>query len=147
MSHNYTANFVHCVFSTKDRRNTIPVESQDRLWSFLGGIVRKLGCDVLAIGGTTNNVHVLITLGPVARLSRTIHKLKANSSRWLGEEGVAFEWQKGYGAFSVSPSMVNTVKAYIRSQDVHHQKCDFAEEFVAILKKAGINFDEESAFS
>ena len=108
--------------------------------------MRKLGCDVLAIGGTTNHVPVLITLGPVARLSETIQKLKANSSRWLGEEGVAFEWQKGYGAFSVSPSMVNTVKAYIRSQDVHHQKRDSAEELVAILKKSGIDFDEESIF-
>jgi len=147
MSHNYNANHVHCVFSTKDRRDLIPSALENRLWSYLGGIVQKLGCNLLAVGGTSNHVHILITLRPVDRLAETIQKIKANSSRWLGEQNIDFEWQKGYGAFSVSPSMLPTVKAYIRSQKEHHTKRSFEEEFLAFLKKSGITFDPNSPFA
>lgn len=81
MSHNYNANYIHCVFSTKERRDTIPVQLQERLWSFIGGIVRKLGCELVAIGGTANHVHILFALRPMLRLSEAVQKLKANSSR------------------------------------------------------------------
>ena len=147
MSRNYTANFVHCIFSTKDRRDTIPPELQERLWSYLGGITKKLNCDLLAVGGTANHVHILLELRPVATLAVTIQKLKANSSRWLGEQGVTFEWQKGYGAFSVSPSMIATVKAYIRGQVEHHRRRNFEEEFLVLLQKSGIAFDRDQPFA
>jgi len=147
MPHNYAANFVHCIFSTEDRRDTIPPELQERLWSYLGGITKKLGCDLIAVGGTANHVHILVRLPAMARLAETIHKLKANSSRWMGEQGVEFEWQKGYGAFSVSPSMLSTMTAYIRGQEAHHQRRDFEEEFRVLLRKSGIAFDSEQPFA
>lgn len=143
MSHTYSASFVHCIFSTKDRRDTIPAHLQERLWSYLGGIVRKLDSDLAAVGGTANHVHLLVRLGPMCRVAEIVQKTKANSSRWLGEQGVSFEWQKGYGAFSVSPSMVETVKAYIRSQAEHHRRRNFEEEFAALLRKSGIVFEEK----
>ncbi|MBZ5707517.1 MAG: IS200/IS605 family transposase [Acidobacteriia bacterium] len=141
MPHNYAANFVHCVFSTKDRRDAIPPELQARLWAYLGGIARRLELDLLAVGGTANHVHLLIELPPTMRLAEAIQKLKANSSRWLGGQGLAFEWQQGYGAFSVSPSLLETVKAYIRSQAKHHEKRNFEEEFLAFLRKSGLRED------
>jgi REP element-mobilizing transposase RayT len=147
MPQNYTANFVHCIFSTKDRRDTIPRELQERLWSYLGGITKKLSCKLLAVGGTTNHVHLLFELPPMARLAEIVQKLKANSSRWLGEQGVVFEWQKGYGAFSVSPSMLNAVKTYIRTQAEHHRKRNFEEEFVVLLRKSGVAYDEGQPFT
>jgi len=82
----------------------------------------------------------------VATLAVTIQKLKATSSRWLGEQGVTFEWQKGYGAFSVSPSMISTVKAYIRRQVEHHRRRNFEEEFLVLLQKSGIAFDRDQPF-
>ena len=147
MSHSYNANHVHCIFSTKDRRDLIPAALQDRLWSYLGGIIHNLGCDLIAVGGTSNHVHLLITLRPMARLAETVQKVKANSSRWLGEQDIDFEWQKGYGAFSVSPSMLPAVKTYIRTQQEHHKKRNFEEEFLTLLKKSGIAFDPDQPFA
>lgn len=141
MTHAYAVNFLHVVFSTKDRDNTISAEIQEKLWAYLLGTARNLKIEMLASGGTANHVHLLIALPPTITLAEAIQKLKANSSRWMGERGVAFEWQKGYGAFSVSPSNLNAVQAYIRTQSVHHQKRSFEEEFMLLLKKSGISFD------
>ena len=141
MSHTHAANFVHCVFSTKDRHDMIPAELQERLYAYLIGIADNLGFNILATGGTSNHVHLLIGLPPALTLAETIQKLKANSSRWLGEHRVQFEWQKGYGAFSVSPSLLKTVQAYIRNQAEHHRKRSFEEEFRALLEKSGISYD------
>jgi REP-associated tyrosine transposase len=147
MSHTHAANFVHCVFSTKERRDLIPAELQARLYAYLTGIADNLGFKILAIGGTSNHVHLLIRLPPVLTMAEAMQKLKANSSRWLRENGTQFEWQKGYGAFSVSPSLLPTVQNYIRNQVEHHTKRSFEEEFVALLKKSGITYDAERLFA
>lgn len=115
MSHTHAANFVHCVFSTKDRRDLIPTALQDQLYAYMIGIADNLGFRILAAGGTTNHVHSLIGLPTWLALAEALQKLKANSSRWLAENDVKFEWQRGYGAFSVSPSLVTTVQAYVQS--------------------------------
>jgi REP element-mobilizing transposase RayT len=106
MPNSLVANFVHCVFSTKGRRDLISPDLQPRLYPYLGGIARKLGFNLLIAGGTANHVHLLIALPPTLRLAEVIQKLKANSSRWIREQGVAFVWQEGYGGFSVSPSQL-----------------------------------------
>ena len=80
-------------------------------------------------------------------VAEAVQKLKANSSRWLGEHGVAFEWQGGYGAFSVSSSLLKTVQAYIRNQAEHHRKRSFEEEFRALLDKSGVAYDAERLFA
>ncbi len=147
MSHTHAANFVHCIFSTKERRALIPAELQERLYAYLTGIADNLGFKILAAGGTSNHVHLLIGLPPALTLAETVQKLKANSSRWLGENRVQFEWQKGYGAFSVSPSLLSTVQAYIRNQAEHHKKRSFEEEFLAFLKKSGVAYDAERLFA
>ena len=147
MSHTHAANFVHCVFSTKDRRALIPAESQERLYAYLIGIADNLGFNILAVGGTSNHVHLLLMLPTALTLAEAVQKLKANSSRWLGESGVRFEWQKGYGAFSVSPSLLPMVGAYIHNQAEHHKKRTFEEEFVALLKKCGLPYDADRLFA
>ena len=100
----------------------------------------------MPLGGTRNHIHVLIGLPAKISLSEAVQKLKANSSRWLGEHNVEFEWQKGYGAFSVSPSMLGTVKAYIRNQAEHPKKRSFEEEFLALLRESGVAFDADRVF-
>jgi putative transposase len=146
MPQTYAANFVHCVFSTKDRRDMIPLALQEKLWAYILGIAKHLGIELLAAGGTANHVHLLLGLPPKLALAEAVQKLKANSSRWLGENGIVFEWQKGYGAFSVSPSLLNTVQAYIRHQEEHHKRRNFEEEFLTLLQKSGVAYDAGHAF-
>ena len=141
MAHTYNANFVHLIFSTKNRRETIPPELQEQLWAYILGTANNLKIKTLAVGGTANHVHLLLGLPPTMPLSEAIQKLKANSSRWLGEHGIVFQWQEGYGAFSVSTSQLDQVTTYIRNQREHHKKMTFEEEFLALLKKAGVSYD------
>lgn len=147
MTHTHAANFVHCVFSTKERRKLSPAELQERLYAYLVGIGDNLDFKLVVGGGTSNHVHLLIGLPTSLALAEVVQKLKANSSRRLGENGVKFEWQKGYGAFSVSPSLLTTVQAYIRNQEEHHRKRSFEEEFRALLDKSGVMYDTERLFA
>ena len=147
MSHTHAANFVHCVFGTKERRDLIPAELQEWLYAYFTGIADNLGFKILAAGGTSNHVHLLIGLPPVLTLAEVVQKLKANSSRWVGESRMQFEWQKGYGAFSVSPSLLKTVQAYIRNQAEHHRRRSFEDEFRALLEKSGVDYDAERLFA
>jgi REP element-mobilizing transposase RayT len=98
---------------------------------------------MVAVGGMPNHVHLLIAVPPAMALSVAIQKLKANSSRWMGEQGLSFEWQKGYAAFSVSPLSVEVVTNYIRNQEQHHRVRTFEEEFIALLKKCGLAYDKD----
>jgi len=147
MSHTYTANYFHCVFSTSERKNQIPAELQPQLWAYFIGTAKNLGIVPVAIGGTANHAHLLLALKPTMTIAEAVQKLKANSSRWLKEQGVQFEWQKGYGSLSVSPSQIDSVKAYVLNQEQHHRKRSFEEEFTALLQKMGIQFDPKEVFA
>ncbi len=146
MPHSFTCNFVHVVFSTKQRAGTIPTNLQEQLWAYLFGIAKRIGITVLAIGGIENHVHMLISIPATHRLSEDIQKLKANSARWMNEQTSRFSWQEGYGAFSVSPSQVDRVQAYVRSQQKHHERHTFEDEFLALLQKSGVPFDSRYVF-
>ena len=143
MSHTYAANLLHCVFSTKERRPLIAAKRQEELWAYILGIARNMNIKILAIGGISDHLHFLISLPPTLNLAKVICDFKANSSKWLNETGTRFAWQEGYGAFSVSPSRIDDVKRYIRNQAEHHRTKKFEEEFIGLLKKSGISFDEK----
>jgi REP element-mobilizing transposase RayT len=143
VSHTYTANYSHCVFSTKERQSTIPEELKPKLWAYLAGIAKNLGILPIAVGGTSNHVHILMALKPNQTIAEAVQKIKADSSRWMGEQGVSFEWQKGYAALTVSPSLIASIKAYVLNQEEHHRKRSFEEEILALLKKAGIRHEKE----
>jgi REP element-mobilizing transposase RayT len=146
MAHRYPNILVHCVFSTKGRRNLIPEDVLPKLWKYFAGIGRNHGISVLATGGTSNHAHLLIVLPPDMPISKAVQVLKANSSRWLGEHGLDFAWQEGYGAFSVSSSNKDAVKNYIEHQPAHHRARSFEGEFEALVRKSGMTFDEKEAF-
>lgn len=136
MSHTYVSELVHVVFSTKQRRNTIPPDLQLRLWSFMGGIARKNGFKALAIGGTENHAHILLSLPAAIRLAKAVQLIKGGSSKWLNDNmNSRFDWQQGYGAFSVSISQQAQTIAYVNSQPDHHRARNFEDEFIAFLKK------------
>ena len=143
MAHTYASNFIHCVFSTKDRRPLIPAARAAELHAYLIGIARGEGFSLMAAGGTANHVHLLFALPATVSLAHAVQKLKGSSSRWMGE---GFSWQEGYGAFSVSASQVEVVKGYIERQEEHHRKRDFEGEFVTLLRNCGIEYDERFVF-
>ena len=104
MGHTYSRNHVHVVFSTKDRRKTIEKELKPQLWAYLAGIRKNHEMIALIVGRTEDHVHILFHLPPKLALAKAVQLLKANSSKWMSEQGKDFSWQEGYGAFSVSAS-------------------------------------------
>jgi len=144
MAHTYSSLLVHCVFSTKDRRNLI--RDPHLLWRYLIGIARNKQIPLIAAGGTTNHVHLLLDLPPTMQLSQALQVLKGNSSHWLNEEKSPFGWQQGYGAFAIGQSQRATVVSYIDRQEEHHRKYSFEQEFVALLRKYGIAYDDRFVF-
>lgn len=134
---------VHIVFSTKDRLPQIKLDWQERLHAYLGGIVKGLEAMPLAIGGISDHVHLLVSLKSKHRLDDFLRELKANSSGWVHKELTKnFQWQVGYGAFSVSPNSIGGVKKYILNQAKHHQGKSFEEEYLELLKTSGVEYDE-----
>ena len=141
MSHTYSQNVVHVVFSTRERRKSIPAEFRPKVWAYAAGICKKHGIFVHAIGGMEDHVHLLIQIPPSLALAKAVAAIKANSARWANEGANKIEWQEGYGAFSVSVSNVPTVVRYIQSQEARHRKMSFADEFRALLKKHRVEYD------
>ena len=146
MSHTYAQNIIHLVFSTKDRSKIISTEFQPKMWAYAAGICKNLGIFVHAVGGTDDHVHFLIQIPATLALAKAVSTIKSNSSRWANEGGQKFVWQQGYGAFSVSVSIVPVVVRYIRNQQAHHRKMSFDEEFLVLLKKHGVEFDPKFVF-
>jgi REP element-mobilizing transposase RayT len=112
----------------------------------MAGIGRNHGFLVLANGGMEDHVHLLIQLPPVLALAKAISLLKANSAKWMTEHGMAFTWQQGYGAFSVSASNLSPVERYIANQERHHRKMSYEQEFEGLLRKHRIPFDPKYVF-
>jgi len=103
--HTYVSDLVHCVFSTEQRRNAIAPEKLTQLWSYLGSIARNNGFKAIAIGGTGNNVHILLSLPETVPLAKAMQLLKSGSAKWMNDTGAGdFAWQEGYGAFTVGIS-------------------------------------------
>lgn len=146
MSHTFTNLLYHLVFSTKQRQDLILGSFCNELYSYLGGIIRGEKGNTITIGGTQNHVHILAKFPQSATLSNMLQHIKGNSSKWLNERGFMachFQWQTGYGAFTVSESMVQVVSRYIENQKINHQKMTFEQEFLTLLEKHHIEYDEK----
>ena len=134
----------HLVFSTKDREPFIVPAWRSRLHEYLGGLIRTANGIPETVGGTADHVHVLAGLRATHTLSSFVQDIKQTSSRWvhetIGEK--RFAWQEGYGAFTVSESNREAVKHYIANQEEHHRTKSFQEEYLAFLKKHGVQYDE-----
>jgi REP element-mobilizing transposase RayT len=141
MSHAYARNYVHVIFSTRERHRKILAPIQPEMWAYIGGIARNYGIELVAIGGTEDHVHLVLALPPKLSLAHAIRAIKANSSKWMNETGHLFAWQDGYGAFSVSASNLPAVVEYVEHQAAHHARRNFAEEFRSFLEKHGIEYD------
>jgi putative transposase len=146
MPHSYANNLLHVVFSTRERKRTIPSGSLAELWAVMAGIGRNHRLMVIKIGGMEDHAHILFALPADVTLAHAVQVLKANSSRWMRERVPRFAWQEGYAAFSVSASVAAAVKKYIENQAEHHKRRSFEEEFVMLLEKSGVAYDRKFVF-
>ncbi len=136
---------VHVVFSTKNRANLISQERELKLFPYITGVVRRLNSRVLALNGVEDHMHILVSLAKTIAVSELVREVKKSSSRWINTTGLykdPFAWQRGFGAFSVSQSNLCEVRRYIASQKEHHKRMSFQEEYLALLRKHRIDFDE-----
>jgi putative transposase len=137
---------IHFVFSTKKREHFIKNEMKPLLWAYMGGIAKQNKMVALAVGGTGNHAHILISIPAAISPSKAVQLIKSGSSKWIHEEFPAhshFSWQVGYSAFSVSPKRIQHVVDYINNQEDHHRTRTFQEEYVAFLKSNGFEYDEK----
>jgi REP element-mobilizing transposase RayT len=139
----FVCNLVHFVWGTADREPLIHKSWRDRLHGYIGGVLENKKAKLLAAGGIEDHLHVLASLPATISLSEAANAMKANSSRWIHEnapQSKGFQWQAGYGAFSVSKSAEDRVRAYIQGQEDDHRQSNFKEEFIALLQRHGIPY-------
>ncbi len=145
----WTQNFYHAVFSTKQRAGLITPELEARLYPFIGGIVRDLRCTLLAINGTSDHVHLLVRYRADLSHSELLRHVKGRSSKWINDtfpQFGRFAWQEGYGGFTVSKSATAAVREYIAGQKEHHREQDFESEFLELLRRHGLEFEQGEVF-
>ena len=145
MANTYTQIHIHCVFSVKYRKAMVDKSFKEELYEYITGIIQQRGHKMLAIGGTSNHIHIFFGLRVNESLSDLMQAVKRNSSLWINQNHKTqskFEWQKGFGAFSYSKSHVSAVVNYIKRQEEKKKKKAFSEEYIRILKDFDVKYDE-----
>ncbi len=135
-----------CPLRVHHQGRTQIIRDPDLLWSRLALIAKSKNIPLLTAGGTRNHVHLLLALPTTMTLSKALQDLKAHTSRWMKEQVPLFAWREGYGAFGVSESQRQIVVNYIGAQEEHHKKWSFEQEFLTLVRKAGIEPDMEHLF-
>ena len=136
---------LHVVFSTKHRAPFITEGLRPKLYGYLASVGRDLGCEVYRVGGVADHVHLAVVLSRTVTIADLVKKLKQTSSAWVKEQPGApgdFEWQAGYGVFSIGESQLAALLKYIDEQEEHHRTKTFQEEYLLFLGKYGIKPDE-----
>lgn len=144
MPKTYTNLLFHIVFSTKNRFPFITKEHRERVYEYIGGTIRGLGGICIEIGGVSDHVHIIVKLKPNYDVSKFIQDLKPTVTKWAREHlHTKFEWQDGFGAFTIGESQIGSVRRYIQNQEEHHKKVIFDDEFKVMLSQANIEYDEQ----
>lgn len=141
----YTQIIYHIVFSTKNRQGVLDVEQHEKLFRYIWGIVKNKQSVLHQVNGVTDHLHILTSLHPSIALADFVKDIKLACTQWIRKEGIFPDftgWQEGYGAFTHSLQEKPRLVEYIRTQKDHHRRTTFKEEYMALLKKAGISFDE-----
>ena len=149
MSNTYTQIHLQTVFAVKYRDALISTEWRERLFQYMTAIFQSEGHKVLAVGGTNNHVHILFGFRPNKSLSDLMLRVKRETSEWTNQKGLTrfrFQWQEGYGAFSYSKGDVPNIIHYVLNQETHHAKTSFREEYLEMLRKNEVEYDERYIF-
>jgi putative transposase len=149
MSNTYTQLYVQIVFSPKGRQNLINEQIKNNVYGYITGIIKNKNQKLLIINGMPDHVHIFLGFSPELSISDLVRDIKSNSTEYINKEKLIpgkFSWQSGYGAFTYSKSQVEKVVNYIQRQEEHHRKKTFKEEYLELLKKYEIGFDEKYLF-
>ncbi|MBO5233523.1 MAG: transposase [Prevotella sp.] len=149
MSQSLSKIYIHLIFHIKTTSPEIRDGELERVHSYIGQLVNTTGSHVIQVGGIGNHVHILFLLSKNESLSHVVEEVKRNSSRWIKNIAPCyrtFEWQSGYGAFSVSRSVVDKTLQYIKNQRAHHEKRTFRDEYIDFLKLYDVEYDEKYVF-
>jgi putative transposase len=136
---------LHIIFSTKNREPWLDSDVRPRMHAYLATICRDLGAELVRVGGVADHVHIVTTLPRTVSQAELIEQAKKTSSKWiktLDPRYRGFFWQRGYSAFSVSSSQLDAVLQYIEAQQEHHRRRTFQEEYLELLRKHDVDFDE-----
>lgn len=136
---------IHLIFSTKDHKPYLRETVRSELFPYMATVVRNGYCGCDGVGGVADHVHLAIRLSRTRTIANLVQDVKTTSSKWLKSRYPflrRFAWQRGYGVFSVGPSDIDALTQYIESQDNHHRKWTFKDEFRMFLKKYGVAYDE-----
>lgn len=145
MANTYTQIYLHIVFAVQNRISLIQPEWKNELYKYITGIIKNNGHKLIAINGVSNHLHIAIGYKPHQLIPDLLQDIKANSSKWINEKRFIkgkFNWQAGYGAFSFSHSQLDSVVKYINNQEQHHKKKTFNDEYVDMLIKYNVTFNE-----
>jgi putative transposase len=145
MPQSLTKLYLHIVFSTRNRAPCLEDSINVELYSYFGGILNNIECLPIKIGGYHDHIHILCRMSKKITVVKLLEEIKKSSSKWIktkGEEFSDFHWQDGYGAFTVSPSHVDTIIKYIEHQYEHHKKMVFRDEYIELLNENDADYDE-----
>jgi len=149
MANTYTQIHIQYVFTVQNRHCMIAESWREELYKYITGIIQKNNHKLLAINGMPDHIHILIGLRPAQSISDLIQDVKGYSSKWINDKRFVngkFSWQEGYGAFSYSKSELPNVITYINNQQEHHKRKTFTEEYLELLKKFEIDYDDRFVF-
>lgn len=149
MSGTFSQLYVQVIFAVKGRENLIRREYREGLYEYIAGIVKGKGQKPIIINGVGDHVHLFVGVKPSISISDLVRDVKNNSSNFINSKKIVagkFSWQEGFGAFSYGQSQVESVFQYIKNQEIHHQKRTFREEYVDMLNKFQIGYDEKYLF-
>ena len=141
--------YIHIVFAVKGRENLISKEWNDKLYKYIAGIIKGKGQKPIIINGMPDHIHAFVGLKPSIAISDLVRDIKNNSTNFINKNKFVrgkFSWQEGFGAFSYSQSQIRNVYEYIKNQEKHHKKNTFREEYLSLLKKFEIKYDEKYLF-
>ncbi|MEX0648122.1 MAG: IS200/IS605 family transposase [Balneolaceae bacterium] len=150
MANTYHQIYIQSIIAVKYRKALIHPSWKPKLLGVIGSLINETGCKTLIVNGVEDHVHLFLGLKPSLSVSGVMQTVKAKSSKWLNENDLLshrFEWQPGYGCFSYSHSHISGVYKYIKNQEEHHKKFSFREEYLDLLKKFEIDYDERFIFS
>ena len=149
MANTYTQLYVHIIFAVKGRANLISTEWKDELYKYITGIITNKKQKLISINGMPDHIHMLVGIKPDVIISNLVRDVKANSSRFISSKQWVsgnFQWQNGFGAFTLGHSQLNSIINYIKNQEEHHKIKSFEEEYIDFLKKYEINFESAYVF-
>ncbi|MCK5853424.1 transposase [bacterium] len=138
--------YIHIVFHIKNTSVEIRKDDRQELYTYIGAVIKDNDSIPVLINGIGDHVHILCVMSKNIALAKFAEEIKRHSSRWIKTKDPyygTFAWQQGYGGFSVSPSLHDKTKKYIKNQEIHHKKMSFKDEYLLFLKEYGVDFNTE----